>query len=128
MRRRGHSFVSLYLLLAGLAIIALWGMELVSGHLKNGIFTVENKQYIIFHVIAEITTALTALAGGHLLWHRRSTGVLISALALGMLIYTGINNLGWSLVNDLAMSFVFAVSVFLSMVSLFMLLNSPHVL
>ncbi len=91
--------VGVILILVGLAIMAYWVNFALKGNLPQGLWTVENNQYIAYHIGAEGLMALLAIVGGFGLLVGRGWGMATALVALGALLYTGVNSLAWSTKN-----------------------------
>lgn len=126
-RRQPTSFtwpaavVGLFLILIGLGVIAFWVTYVFRGHMPQGIWTVENNVYIIYHQAAEVLAALLAIVGGFGLLMGRGWGMATSLAALGALLYSSINSLAHSVKNAPELTPIFlgvAGAVFLSFVAL----------
>lgn len=89
--------VGVILILIGFAIIAYWVNFAYRGNMPQGLWTVENNQYIVFHQAAEYLMALLAIVGGIGLLAGRGWGMATSLVALGALLYTSVNSLAFSL-------------------------------
>jgi hypothetical protein len=88
--------VGVFLVLAGLFILGYWAAFILQGGMTEGLWTVENNSYIIFHQAAEGITALLALIGGYGLLRGRHWGLATSLVALGALLYASLNALGFA--------------------------------
>ncbi len=99
--------VGVLLILIGLAIIAYWVDFTYRGNMPQGLWTMENNQYIVFHQAAEYLMALLAIAGGLGLLAGRGWGMATSLVALGALLYTSINSLAYSLGSAPALTPIF---------------------
>lgn len=89
--------VGVLLILIGFAIIAYWVDFAYRGNMPQGLWTVENNQYIVFHQAAEYLMAILAIMGGFGLLAGRGWGMATSLVALGALLYTSVNSLAYSL-------------------------------
>lgn len=108
-RRRGRGepgafswpaiLVGVLLILIGLAIIAYWVDFIYRGNMPEGLWTMVNGQYIVFHQAAEGLMAVLAIVGGLGLLAGRGWGMATSLAALGALLYTSVNSLAFSLVS-----------------------------
>ena len=92
--------IAAFLVLAGIAVFAIWGMNLAGGAFANGLFVYRDGNYPILHLAAEFLMAGAALAAGIALWANVRWGRGLALFALGTLAYSGINSLGWALHND----------------------------
>jgi len=91
-----------FLLLDGVAIFGIWGINLAGGAFTDGLFVYRDGNLPILHLTAEFLMAGAALAAGIALWAGARWGWRLALFALGTLAYSGINSLGWALHNDLA--------------------------
>jgi uncharacterized membrane protein len=87
--------------LDGLAIIAIWAVNLAQGAFDEGILTYQLQGTVpLYHLIAELTMALvllTAVLG----WATgRGWARAVLPFGLGMGTYAAINALGWAFHND----------------------------
>lgn len=89
--------VGLLLILIGLFMLGFWARFILEGGLPQGLATVENNSLIVYHIAAESLIALLALAGGLGLVRGRLWGASTALTALGGLLYSTINSLGFSL-------------------------------
>ncbi|MDA8097751.1 MAG: hypothetical protein RDV00_09715 [Clostridia bacterium] len=118
MSYRGNR-LAVFLIFAGLGIFAFWVIWLLGGNLTEGLRTVENENYIVFHIAAELITAVLAFTGG-VLWlseHRRAPVFVM--VALGMLIYTGLNSMAWGVRNDPVLSVFFGMVFIVGLIGLY---------
>jgi predicted PurR-regulated permease PerM len=91
--------VSIILALVGLGMLGFWGMWLAQGNLVDGVNTVENNNYIVFHILAESLAGIAALRAAAGLFMRWQSGRRFVYIAGGMVIYSTINSLGESVKN-----------------------------
>jgi len=117
--------VSVLLAILGVGMLGFWATWLAQGDLRGGIATIENNQFIVFHVTAEAIAALLALVGAAGLWLRRTWGRAVSCVAGGMVVYATINSLAYSVKNDPALTPIFVVSLAVVLVC-FALLGSER--
>jgi len=89
------------LLLVGVAILGIWGMNLADGAFPEGVLVYQDGNYPILHLATEFLMAGAALAAGIVLLTGARWGRGLALFALGTLAYSGINSLGWALHNDL---------------------------
>ncbi len=116
-------FLAGIMIFLGFAVIAFWVIFILTGSMTNGIYTVENNQYIIFHQIAEFAMAAAALAGGIMLWKGSGKGKHITFLAIGMLLYSSINSSAHAVKNDITLMPVFIFTFIACIAGLFILLK-----
>jgi hypothetical protein len=103
--------VSVLLVILGLGMLGFWAMWLAQGNLRGGIATIENNQFIVFHLTAETIAALLALVGATGLGLGWAWGRTVSFVAGGMVVYATINSLAHSVKNDPALTPIFVVSL-----------------
>ncbi len=118
MRYRGNR-LAVFLIFAGLGIIAYWILWILTGGLTDGLRTIENGDYIVFHIAAEVITAVTAFTGG-VLWlseHKRAPVFVL--FGLGMLTYTGLNSMAWGVANDPVLSVFFCLVFVVGLIGLY---------
>lgn len=92
--------IGILLIIVGLGMIGFWTIHIISGKLQQGIKTLENGGYIIFHITIEIITGILCTVGGITIILTYSWGYLLALFASGMLFYTGINSMAWSEVKN----------------------------
>ncbi len=113
--------VGLLLILLGLAIIIYWVNFVARGNLPQGLWTVEDGSYIAYHLAAEGLISLLAVVGGFGLLAGQGWGMATALVALGGLLYTSVNSLGYSVKSLPVLTPVFlavAGTVLLSFVAL----------
>jgi hypothetical protein len=110
------TFAALYAILVGIAIIGYWVFFLV----KKLVPELETEPIrILFHVAAELVTAIVLLAGGWGLLTKSSWGAQVYLVSMGMLLYTVIESPGYFAQKRVwLMVGVFAVVLVLSLISL----------
>ena len=99
--------VGIVLILAGIGIVVYWVNYWLSGNMPDGLWTLANNQYVVYHQAAEGVMAILAIAGGFGLLLGRGWGMATSLAALGALLYTGINSLSFSFTTAPALTPVF---------------------
>ncbi len=108
-------------MLLGIAMIAYWADFVLRGNMPQGLWTMQNNQYLALHIGAEGLTALLALLGGIGLLVGRGWGMATALVALGGLLYTSINSLAYSLATEPTLTTVFLTvlaTVLLSFIAL----------
>jgi uncharacterized membrane protein len=95
----------------GLGILGLWASFVRGGVFKDGPRTVENNQYLGFHVAAEVLMGVLLVAGGVGLLLQRWWGAAVGLVAWGMVVYSAINALSHSTRNDQKLTPLLAVSI-----------------
>ena len=111
--------LSVFLIFVGLGIATFWVAWILMGNLTEGVRTVENENYIVFHIAAELIAAALAFTGG-VLWlsaHRRAP--VFVQVALGALIYTGLNSMAWGIRNDPLISVFFGLTFIVGLIGLY---------
>jgi len=94
--------VAVGMIIMGIGIAGIWTRDLLGGEaveLSAGVFAArEEGSGSLFwpHWIAEFTTAVFLIVGGVGLLADAGWAATISALALGALLYTSTNSLGWA--------------------------------
>jgi len=96
----GNRLLIAFLLVDGVAIFGIWGINLAGGAFADGLFVYREGNLPILHLAAEFLMAGAALAAGIALWAEARWGQGLALFALGTLAYSGINSLGWALHND----------------------------
>jgi hypothetical protein len=84
----------------GAGIIRYWVGWLRKGNLKEGLRTVEGDSYVALHVAAEVLAGLASVVAAIGLVTGRAWATIAAAFALGMVVYSTINALGWALHNE----------------------------
>lgn len=116
------TLIGIALVVVGFGLAAYWaGFALGRGNLPQGIWTVRGSTLVVFHLAAEFVTAFLAVVGGIGLLRGRGWGLATAFTALGALLYTSLNTLGWATLNAPRMVPVLAgglVAVFLSFIAL----------
>ena len=107
-------FAGWAMLALGAIILVMWTVFLATGVLDNGIWTVENNQYLAFHIIAESTMGLLLIVAGVALLRRKRWAVPAAYLGLGMTVYSTINSLAHSVRNEQTLTPVFLASLALA--------------
>ncbi|MCL6580087.1 MAG: hypothetical protein K6U08_00495 [Firmicutes bacterium] len=110
--------VAVLLLVEGVGILVYWAKFYLDGNLPDGLYTLSGGSYIAFHIAAEVVVALAAIAGGLGILRGREWGMAASLVAVGGLLYTGINSLSWSLPAGDSLTRVFGAVAGLALLSL----------
>jgi hypothetical protein len=93
MEENAMRFVGWFEFVTGLAIAALWSLLLATGQVPE---LTEGRRDILFHIGAELLTALLLIAAGiAVLRVRGQVAAVFAALAAGALLYTTINSAGY---------------------------------
>lgn len=91
----------------GLGMIAFWTLQLVVAEImKDGLWAVEGKAYLLFHIVAELLAGVTALVGGIGLSLRRPLAMSLCLAGAGGVLYAAVNSAGWAVLNDQVLVFV----------------------
>ncbi len=90
MRARGLAAITVA---QGVLILGTWGAFVARGVFGQGIRTVENNQYLAFHVAAEVAMGLALLVGGAGLALRHGWGTAVAVAAWGAVVYSAVNAL-----------------------------------
>jgi peptidoglycan/LPS O-acetylase OafA/YrhL len=86
------SFIGWFQVVVGAGILLIWPVLVAAGEVPE---IAAGQRDIWFHMTAEAVVGASLLAGGSMLLRRRSIGArIVSAFALGALLYTGINSAG----------------------------------
>lgn len=107
MRGKGGSTVERqsgwFYLVVGFAVGGLW-LASLPGAFEDGVLTYAGTEDVgnipIFHLVAELTMAVTALGAGWALHREAQHARTLAYLASGMLTYSAINSSGWLLHNQ----------------------------
>ncbi|MEX1295513.1 MAG: hypothetical protein AB1Z67_05005 [Candidatus Limnocylindrales bacterium] len=95
--------VAIFAGVIGAAMAGIWGRDIMSGHgfdAPHGLLRAreaDSDDLMIWHWAAELGTALALIAGAFLIMINAALAEPIMLLALGALMYTSTNSLGWSL-------------------------------
>lgn len=84
--------VAWFQMVVGSAIALLWVVLLATGQVPE---VEQGRVDIWFHLVAELVTAALLVAAGWLLLRCRAAGPMLSAGALGALLYTALNSPGY---------------------------------
>ena len=106
----GAKFLVVLFLLVGLSICGYWATQLSAGFLSLGISTVINDSYIVWHIMAEIITGALAIISAFLILSRNMFGLRLGFFTCGMLLYTGLNSIGWGMRHDPGLLVLFIIS------------------
>lgn len=109
------------LLVLGSIILLMWAVFIASGVLEDGVRTVENNQYLVFHIAAECLMGFTLVAAGIGLMRKAAWADPAAFAGLGMTIYSTINSLAHSVRNEPGLTPVLVVSLALAVATLAML-------
>ena len=86
------TFAAIFAILVGLGMIGQWFFSYLSGQIPE----LEDEPIrILFHIAAEITTALSLVIGGVCILMDLSWGRSLYLIAMGMLFYTAIVSPGY---------------------------------
>ncbi len=99
-----------FLLLLGLSILGYWLIQLSSGFLAQGTATVKGESLVIWHIIAEMLTGLLAIITAFLILAHNPLGLRLGLFTCGMLLYTGLNSIGWGILHDPGLLVLFVIS------------------
>ncbi|HCJ11367.1 MAG TPA: hypothetical protein DHW14_09445 [Clostridiales bacterium] len=91
--------VGLFLVAVGLFMVGRWVGFVLAGNMPEGLWTVENDRYLVFRIGAEGTVALLAVLGGLGLLRGRPWGTATALVALGGLLHSTVDSLGFSLLS-----------------------------
>lgn len=86
--------------LIGMLILGMWAAFIKGGVFREGLKTVENNQYLAFHVAAETLMGLTLAAGAVGMLTRRWWGTAVALLGWGAVNYSAINSLSHTVKNE----------------------------
>ena len=94
--KSGERLLITYFLLVGLSICGYWATQLSGSYLADGMATKISERYVIWHVTAEIASGVLALISAFLMLSNNPLGLRLALFTCGMLIYTGLNSIGWA--------------------------------
>ncbi len=95
--------VAMFAGIVGAANAGIWARDIMSGHgydAPHGLLRAreaDSDDLMIWHWIAELATSLSLIAAAFLIMINAALAVPIMLLALGALMYTSTNSLGWAL-------------------------------
>lgn len=107
-------FAGWAMLALGAIILVMWTAFLATGVLDDGILTVENNQYLAFHITAESIMGLLLVVAGAAMLRRKRWAVPAAYQGLGMTVYSTINSLAHSVRNEQALTPVLLASLALA--------------
>ena len=122
-RRSGMSAVALFMIIVGALMVGMWGVLLATGQ----VLVPGSKQTpveIAFHLGAEMTTAALLLLAGIAILRAHRLASLITAMALGLLLYSVLNSPGfYAARGDFSMVAMFAILTLLALACLWLVLT-----
>jgi len=95
--------VAVFAGIMGAAMAGVWGRDMMSGHgfdAPHGLLKAreaDSDDLMIWHWAAEVGTAMLLIAGAFLTITGAAVSEPVLLLALGALLYTSTNSLGWAL-------------------------------
>jgi hypothetical protein len=115
------TFIAVYFVIVGVGMIAQWIFSLITRQVSE---LKDEPLKIIFHLIAELSTAFMLILAGAALLGKSLVGYPLSLIGAGMLLYTVINSSGyfahkrqWRFVG------IFAVLLIITLISVMQLFN-----
>ena len=108
--KSGEKLIITYFLLVGLWICGYWATQLSGNYLVDGIATKISESYIVWHVIAEVASGVLALISAFLMLSNSSFGLRMGLFTCGMLLYTGLNSIGWGILQDPGLLALFIIT------------------
>lgn len=123
----GSKILVTYLLLTGFSICAYWLTQMASGFLYLDLTTIEGESYIAWHIIAELLTGLLSLISAFLILSRHELSWRIALFTCGLLLYTGLNSIGWGMHNDPSLLTIFIISSLGALYGLFYILGKGEI-
>ncbi len=105
----GSRFLVVFFLLIGLSMIGYWLIQISGGFLIEGSGTIVGESLIIWHIIAEILTGLLAAIAAFQLLSKNPFGLRLGLFTCGMLLYTGLNSIGWGILHDPGLLAIFII-------------------
>ena len=124
VNNRSNRVPALLMVALGSVVLLMWIVFVASGVLEDGIRTVENDQYLAFHIAAECLMGAALIAAGAGLLRTAWWAMPVAFVALGMTIYSTINSLAHSVRNEPGLTPVLLVSLALAIAVLAMLAGS----
>lgn len=90
--RKTVKLLGWFQLVVGAAMIVLWTALLVTGQVPE---LAAGQRDILFHLLAELLAATALLVAGAAVLRRHRRATMLSAFALGALLYTAVNSSGY---------------------------------
>ncbi len=109
--------VAIFAGVMGAAMAGIWARDIMSGHgydAPHGLLRAreaDSDDLMIWHWIAELGTSLSLIAAAFLILINAALAIPIMLLALGALMYTSTNSLGWSLAAPERSPYVLPMSI-----------------
>lgn len=102
--------------LDGLAVIAIWAVNIARGAFEEGIFSYQLQGAVpIYHLVAELSMALVLLTAVFGWATGRAWARAVLPFGLGMATYAAVNALGWAFHNDPATAVPMLVTIVLAL-------------
>jgi len=109
-RDLGSKFLVVFLLLLGLSILGYWVIQLSGGYLTEGSSTIKGDSLAIWHVVAEMLAGLLSVISAFLILAHNPLGLRLGFFTCGMLLYTGLNSIGWGALHDPGLLVLYIIS------------------
>ncbi|MCP4582004.1 MAG: hypothetical protein GY839_10320 [candidate division Zixibacteria bacterium] len=116
-------FLITYLLLMGFSICGYWIVQLSDGFLHQGMATIDSGTYIVWHLIAEFLAAVLSIIAAFMMLSRNPLGFRFGLAACGMLLYTGLNSIGWGLLQDPGLLILYIICAIGAFFGIFIILG-----
>ena len=121
--KSGERLLITYFLLVGLSICGYWATQLSGSYLADGMATKISERYVIWHVTAEIASGVLALISAFLMLSNNPLGLRLALFTCGMLIYTGLNSIGWAQLHDPGLLILYIIAAIGAIYGFFYLLT-----
>lgn len=122
----GAKFLVVFFLLIGLSLCGYWATQLSGGFLTLGVNTVMNDSYVIWHIVVEIITGVLAVISAFLILSRNLFGLRLGLFTCGLLLYTGLNSIGWGMRHDPGLLVLFIISAVVAIFGFFYILGQDE--
>lgn len=123
----GSKILVTFLMIIGFLICGYWVTQLSGGFLFRGLGTIRNSNYIIWHIIAEFITGILSIISAYLVLSRHPLGKRLAMFTCGMLLYTGLNSIGWGSLHDPGLLTIFIICSIGAFFGLFYLIGQDEI-
>ncbi|MCD6161953.1 MAG: hypothetical protein J7K40_06020 [candidate division Zixibacteria bacterium] len=123
----GSKILVTYLMLIGFIIGGYWVIQLSGSFLFHSSGTIRNSNYIIWHIIAELITSILSIIAAYLVLIRHPLGKRLAMFTCGMLLYTGLNSIGWGSLHDPGLLTIFMFCSIGAFFGLFYLIGQDEI-
>jgi hypothetical protein len=112
-----HALVALFMAGMGVAIAVIWSLDIVRGRGFDRSLGLSRARELgsgnlmLPHWVAESSTAVALLLGALAILLDWAVAVPVACVALGALVYTSLNSLGWALATPVRMPYAIPMAV-----------------